>query len=321
MKTSDFDEMVELGRPFYSHVEKVRQEDRIGADISFHILGSIAVNQVCLPSLRLEHNPRQTPEYDHDYLLFEMYDHGDTIGMVGEHQTAVREGRLHLIDMSRTYRCLISGQMMRGVGVVIPHDLVDYDPSRNEAYYSCSRKSQRGRLLEIALQGIIQNLNDPTRHKEAETFGQAFVALVRTLVLRQADIGSELTQVGRDVLIKAFIERHLKDPQFGPESVLRNFGVSRATLYRMFQDKGGLANFIAQRRLSNVFADLMATDRRRGVVTSIAEKWGFRDSGTFHRRFRERFGVTPSELLMEHDKAVPGAPKVWHPIHDWLRKQ
>lgn len=321
MRTTHFDEVVELGRPFFSRMEKTHEHDAVFADVSFHILGNISVSQVALPSMRLEHNPKHIAGFDNDYLLFELYEHGECIGISGEDESAVRENRLHLIDMSRLYRCMITTPMMRSVGVVIPHKLVDYDPSRNEAYLSCRRQSPRGQLLEMALQSVIRVLHDPKQHEQAEMFGQAFVGLVRTLLLRQGDIASELTQPGRDVLIRTFIEQHLTDPEIGPERILKNFGLSRATLYRMFQDDGGLLKYIAQRRLSNAFADLIAADRQRGVVRSIARKWGFRDAGNFHRRFRERFGVTPSELLMEHDKVVPGTSKAWHPIQDWLRRK
>lgn len=61
--------------------------------------------------------------------------------------------------------------------------------------------------------------------------------------------------------------------------------MSRATLYRLFEDEGGVAVFIQTRRLDRCFAELTRSrDRGRAVgVGEVAYTYGFGSDAHFSR--------------------------------------
>jgi AraC-like DNA-binding protein len=96
--------------------------------------------------------------------------------------------------------------------------------------------------------------------------------------------------------MRAFIERHLHDPELGIEALCRQFHVSRATVYRLFKSVGGVAAFMRRRRIERCHADLLAA-RSSDTVSVIARRWGFVSEAHFSRQYRASYGVPPSTNL------------------------
>lgn len=92
------------------------------------------------------------------------------------------------------------------------------------------------------------------------------------------------------------IERHLAHPNLGPEAIARALGCSRATLYRAFQEQGqGVADVIHDLRFRRARHKLETAAPGRGIA-EIAIACGILDTVNFSRRFRDRFGMAPSEV-------------------------
>lgn len=95
------------------------------------------------------------------------------------------------------------------------------------------------------------------------------------------------------------IERHLSDPQLSTEQLLRNFGVSRASLYRMFERYNGVRNYIVSRRTVRAVLDMEAHQGERGAIRDAAERWGFSSHSNFNRTIRKVFDSSPSGLFQD----------------------
>lgn len=95
--------------------------------------------------------------------------------------------------------------------------------------------------------------------------------------------------------LRQLIERRLDDPAFNAAAAVAQSGLSRATLYRLFQPDGGLAVYIQRRRLNRVRAALADGNDRRSLL-DIAQGAGFRTEGQCNRLFREAFGVLPRDF-------------------------
>lgn len=93
----------------------------------------------------------------------------------------------------------------------------------------------------------------------------------------------------------AYIDRHLADPELGPDLLVRRFRVSRAHLYRVFSDLGGIAQVIKARRLDAAYAFLVDPRRPARPVSQIAADFGFRTTARFRHAFIARFGVAPED--------------------------
>lgn len=89
-------------------------------------------------------------------------------------------------------------------------------------------------------------------------------------------------------------------------------GLSRSTLYRLFEESGGVATHVRRIRLETVGAALSDPARRGERIGAIAEQAGFHCPASFSRAFRAHFGVKPREMreVSASAAASPAAPAV-----------
>ncbi len=101
----------------------------------------------------------------------------------------------------------------------------------------------------------------------------------------------------RSAAMRSFVDQNISNPDFRLIEVCESFGASRATAYRVFSTYGGIAQYLKKVRLEHAYRDLKRAKAKRGQVANIAEKYCFFDKSQFARAFRQRFGVSPSEVL------------------------
>lgn len=319
LKQYSLDEWRELGRAFYD-VRLKTAKQHFSANADFHLAGRSIITNVQFSPLMLARDPKRIRGFDHEYLLFERYEKGEGRGVVGETSTRINEHTLHLIDMSQKYAT--STTQVVGSGILIPHDLVGYDPSRDPHYVSVRRDLPRARLLEAAFDAIFASLGEGNFHETNVLVG-AFAGLVQRLLLgHQKDTDLQQTSSTVNLAMRDFIESQLANPELDTLLLCSKFGLSRSSLYRRFHDDGGVECYISGRRLDRCFRELCATAPSRGRVKTIANRWGFADLGNFNRRFRNRFDVAPTECLDQG--AMVFAPNAeardQNLIHYWMRQ-
>jgi AraC-like DNA-binding protein len=102
-----------------------------------------------------------------------------------------------------------------------------------------------------------------------------------------------------------FVHENLADSDLSPERVVESLGLSRPTIYRLFQHEGGLGAYIRHLRLRAAANDLV---RFPGIpVQDIGFSVGFKSASDFSRAFRRAYGIAPQEVRMHHeDVRVPG---------------
>ncbi|MGI4948143.1 MAG: helix-turn-helix domain-containing protein [Janthinobacterium lividum] len=100
--------------------------------------------------------------------------------------------------------------------------------------------------------------------------------------------------VGRDkrAEVERVIEERLGSAMLTVGNLCRWTGMSRSSLYRLFDADGGVQAFIRARRLRRVAEDLCGGPPAK--LADIAERWGFCDAAYLARVFREVHGMTPS---------------------------
>lgn len=96
------------------------------------------------------------------------------------------------------------------------------------------------------------------------------------------------------VRIREHIEAQLGDHELSAAVLQRRFHVSRAQLYRMFGDSGGVQHYIRDRRVEAVHRDLREQPGRN--ISDLAFSHGFSNERQFQRSFRARYGRTASEV-------------------------
>ena len=290
----DIDTYHDMARPFYG-VTLLTPRKQFLTDITFLTCGNLVATEVKFSNQKMTRNPRQITDYDTEYIVIETYRRGYTRGISDErHATLVNHDIIHMVDWSRSYVGLTNNA--EGIGFQIPHSTLGYDPSRHPPYLALPTHSGRGRLLVLSLELLLEQLKGGVSG-EAETLASAVIGLVQTCLLGAQDWDRNPAEdKSRRLLIENYIRRNIRAENLNADRICRDLGMSRATLYRVF-GSGGIDHFVRGERLDRCFGELVGSAAKRGAVQQAAERWGFYDSGHFHRAFKAKFGFSPSDCL------------------------
>lgn len=92
------------------------------------------------------------------------------------------------------------------------------------------------------------------------------------------------------------IEMHLSDPHLNLEQVATKHGISMRYLQKLFETVGdSFGHYVKLRRLERCRMDLLSPLHAQKSISEILFQWGFNDSASFSRAFREQYGVSPRE--------------------------
>jgi len=98
------------------------------------------------------------------------------------------------------------------------------------------------------------------------------------------------------VRLKATIERLLIEPGLKPERVAGETGISvRYANALLAEEHTSIERYIAERRLERCRSALEDAAQSHRSIGEIAYKWGFSDLSPFGRRFKARYGLTPTD--------------------------
>lgn len=114
-------------------------------------------------------------------------------------------------------------------------------------------------------------------------------------ILTAATVSGVATPLASFVTIWRFIDRNLMSRELSPEMIAKNFGLSRASLYRLFEPTGGIAGYIRKQRLRQTFQEITATELSNQRIGQIAYQFGFKNVSAFSRLFRSSYGMSPRD--------------------------
>jgi len=101
---------------------------------------------------------------------------------------------------------------------------------------------------------------------------------------------------GMLAMICAYIDAHYARHDLGAELLAARYHISLRQLQRLFAARGlTFTEYLTEKRLVRAHQMLADPRRRQQSILSIAYRCGFRDINHFGRRFRARYGMTPSE--------------------------
>lgn len=163
----------------------------------------------------------------------------------------------------------------------------------------------RAALLADYLLALDRRLPSMTE-ADVEAVAEATHALIAALAPDGAPDGA--LEPGRRALaarvrVEQVIRANLASARLDSRRIAALAGISRSTLYRLFEDEGGVAAHVRRIRLDAVRAALADPARRGETVAALAASAGFHCPASFSRAFRNRFGVPPSALRDEAEAA------------------
>ena len=231
-----------------------------------------------------------------EHLVFvHRYVDGYLRGRIGDLNIDREPGYIYVLDQASKVECVQRPATMQSI--ILPKAALGFDPDTHPPLSKLSIEKGIGRVLNSLFDQIFQGLLQDNAIEYA-----AFNQLVACLKLglgaspNEGDVRTQARHAMR-ATISQHIESNLDDWQLGVNVILKNFGVSRASLYRIFDDRGGVRQFISDRRLLRAVLDITKGPLLRGAISDIAEKWGFSSGANFNRSIRREFGVAPGSLI------------------------
>ncbi|MGY4160096.1 AraC-like DNA-binding protein [Bradyrhizobium sp. USDA 4461] len=221
----------------------------------------------------------------------------------GRRELTVRPRDIFLVDMARPSRTiLIEGcnRRCRVRTLVLPRSVL--------APRLAHPDSATGILLSAGSRQAVSPLTSQYAElwRIAETSEGAPAALIDVIADLVAEAAGSSADAAGDVepadrelflaMIKRYIESHLETEPLGAEDLCGRFGISRASLYRMFKPEGGLAAYVQDQRLNLAMRRLAEPDGKNIRLLDLAISLRFSSDSTFVRAFRRKFGLTPGEI-------------------------
>ncbi len=131
-------------------------------------------------------------------------------------------------------------------------------------------------------------------------------------------------RAGMACVLRRHIDQHLDDPGLTPETLAGAFGLSRATVYRLFAADGGVRRYVQERRLARARRALVDPAQHHRTVAEIGQAAGYRNAQDFIRAYRRAFDRSPGEereaarLAARRQIGLPRPPA--SPWVDWIRR-
>ncbi|MEU6720333.1 helix-turn-helix transcriptional regulator [Nonomuraea sp. NPDC046802] len=154
------------------------------------------------------------------------------------------------------------------------------------------------------LKGFIEDLSDEKlslKPADGQRLGTVLVDLVAACFSSLLESGQGPRpgshRQALTLRIRAYVQRHLHDPELTPRSVAAEHHISVSYLHRLFQEQGETVSaWIRDQRLWRTRRDLADAALDSVPIHEIAARWGFGRAGDFSRAFRTAYGESPREF-------------------------
>ncbi|OXI80489.1 AraC family transcriptional regulator [Burkholderia sp. AU33423] len=236
-----------------------------------------------------------------DNYSFNLRDAGSVRGEIDGRPVFVQPGDILVVDQARPYHREI--QAGDAVTLLVARDMLPSLPSSVHGTIFSGGISQ---LLDSYLRSLLDKIGTLSQ-SEALHAEQATLSLVKAMLSPTAQ---EISNARNELLsalyvkIKEYIRQNLESPDLSPDRICKEIGISRSSLYRLFEQDGGVANYIRKRRLLAIHRALMSPESPRHRIGDLAYRYGFNSNTQLSRAFKLEFGHAPSET-----RVVAGSPQ------------
>jgi AraC-like DNA-binding protein len=248
----------------------------------------------------LVHTPSATPPIDHVGICLVLSGTIDVLSNGG--QARALAGDIILFDLHG------SVELIRGSEGATTSELSLWIPRARLPSAFCEAVGNGGQIVSsensgtavvaAALVALLSQVNHATA-ADMDEIVSGVVALLAKIIPLSGGGSSNINRTAVAAPLESFtticrfIEANLASRELGIEKILSTFGLSRASLYRLFEPVGGVACYIRTRRLVRARNELTAPGLQDRRIGPIAYRAGFQSIPAFNRAFREAYGESP----------------------------
>jgi len=268
------------------------REDFVLEAVGYHVKGLMFTDFKC-GGARFKRTRRHLKGEDKDFLVLHAQLSGEEILHMEHGIIRLLPGNIYLRDWAYRFDAQTTGMHIRGV--VIPRIGLTFSGqfAPHNPILSWPMTEPKGRLLWTLWSQLFDQL-EQVDLGTAECLAQGFIGLLNGI-----NTGSTPGQQPGKTKLRAlelYLQARLRG-DVGVEDICRHFHISRATVFRLFKEHGGLHSYVDRLRLERCYAELRSADPCRTTVGEVAAGWGYADPKSFNRKFRDQFGMPPSRVL------------------------
>jgi AraC-like DNA-binding protein len=305
--------------------------DAIGAfvaDLVAHSTDRLLLSRITMSPVRLARSATTMARTRLTHFVVKLVLHGSLEGFADGRFVRAEPGDVIVLDLLRpiAFRSAESGSTEL---LSLWFSRVRLQPALNseEAIHGLLLKGDRpaGALAGNCLRALSDHVAGMSA-REMDTFGGAVVGLIaRAIVpdLKAAKASMATAPVSLNA-IRRFVDQNLLSKDLDVELIAANFGLSRASLYRLFAPIGGVAVYMRKQKLDRAFQDVISPEHAQKRIKSIAQLYGFDNFSAFTRLFRMTYGITPltarRAALEEEGTSDQTTDTSQESIVDWLSR-
>ncbi|MGI6854571.1 helix-turn-helix domain-containing protein [Mesorhizobium sp. 1B3] len=296
-------------------IRPTRDSDDFSVDVRSSHLGQMIFSTMRVDDFVFERPRRKIRSdlLDHFMLRFDLPTGNAAIG-----------GELLVIDLGQPLETVPIAR--ENISLILPRELMADVLPDVERLHGAARRSDMARLLGDYMRSLAQIVSS-MEAAEATRIADATRHLVAACLGTSSDAVAEARPQIETVLLsraRRFIDANLGREELSPAGVAAACGLSRASLYRLFEPFGGVARYVLEQRLAEAF-DTLADPAQTRQIALIAHDLGFSSESQFSRAFRRFYGMSPSDVRASaRVAAAPSREHRRHPLETqefgtWLR--
>lgn len=275
------------------------------SSLSACAVGDLVVGKYFHSGYQLRRDCSTSVHTKQELVVLRVFLSGYVRGEIGGESVLMKPGDVHVLNYDAVMR--YSGPQREHMSVAVPYSVVGFDPSIHKSVTSLSKGTAMARMIGDLI------INAHTSGVDALPDERAVIADSLTNMVKSVLEGgyacdprrSDFSK-SREDSVRRYILANLRNPALDVTRICADNSISRATLYRMLRDEGGVHQVIKNLRLDAVRQDLARAEWSPGVVKRTAQSWCFNDPASFSKSFAKRFAYKPTDLqtACEPDGAV-----------------
>jgi AraC-like DNA-binding protein len=212
---------------------------------------------------------------------------------VGDQRRIIRRGQMIFSDLARSEEAKCgAGRLMQ---FIIARDTLDTLLPEVRDLHGFVPEGPLAGLVNDHLTALVTKLPALTM-AGADPVARATIHLIAaatgTASVSSKTIRSAVDMARRQRILR-HIDKHLLNTALDHDTLSATFGISGASLYRLFQPMGGVAAYVQARKLHRLQAELAGPGPHH--LGELTWKYGFSSQGQMSRAFRALFGHAPRE--------------------------
>ena len=285
------------------YLTPLQTKDGFGrVDGDLWVVGDWLFSDVCMPPALFQTERCHIQERS-TYISLERFIFGDERGRTQDDRNILNTpGEVSFCDERLLYESIVSERRVHNV--TVPRALLGLTEDEPAEFPDIQATTGIGQFVfaEWDATYAVLNRGDATLSRSQLNRLAACLKIAMGVHPQREDVRTH----AREALFRqicCYIETHLEDPHLSTSTLLDKFGVSRATLYRMFERLGGVRNYLTERRAAAALFFISSSQGQPGVVQAACERWSFSSPANFNRTIQRLFGNSPKALLFSGDPA------------------